>query len=206
MGLPWGILPIVTVETVSQAEYLTDILLDEGVTQLEIVFRSAIAPEAIETVRKKFPEMLIGAGTLKTLTDFNIARDAGAQFFISPCYIENISQETSKLGLDYVPGVASPLEAWTALMAGWKCLKFFPAQACGGLAWIKAVSAPFPEILWMPSGGISLDEARDYLKLAEVSCVGIGEIARLSDLRLARWDTIRNLAGKAGEINGTYTR
>lgn len=206
MSLPRGILPVLSFATTEEACRVADILLDEGVTQLEIVFRSPQAAPALAEVARDFPELLLGAGTLKTSEDLLKAQAAGAQYYVTPCPVPEIETLVLQRGWDLIPGAATPGEAWAAFQRGFRCVKFFPAEALGGVSWLAAVSAPLPEISWLPTGGISLEQAETYLKLQSVQAVGVGEIARPADLAECRWDMIRQKARKAGEINARLSR
>ncbi len=206
MSFPRGILPIVSLEEPHTACILADLLLDEHVHQIEVVFRTTRAAEVIQTLTNQFPELLVGAGTIRNAEQLEQAIQAGAAFFVSPAFNHELAANAKALNLDYIPGVATPTEAAAALNAGFYNLKFFPAELLGGPAWIRAVHPVFPESLWFPSGGISVGKAEEYLALSCVPAVGVGEIARLDEIREGKWDLIRQRARHCGRVNGSLPR
>lgn len=206
MSVPQGIVPVVSLDSAESACLLADIFLDEGLYQMEVTLRTPQAIDIIKTLVSHFPELLVGAGTVLTVDQLHQAWDAGARFFVSPIHDRALGAEARRLGLDYIPAAATPSEAWAAFTEGWSVVKFFPAEVLGGLAWIRSVSAPLPQIRWMPTGGITLEKARAYLELPQVTAVGIGEVARSDEIRDAQWDTIRRKARLCGELHGHLRR
>lgn len=206
MSFPRGILPIVSLEDTQSACILADLLLDEKVHQIEVVFRTPRAAEVIRSLTDKFPELLVGAGTIRTSDQLHQAIRAGASFFVSPHFNTGLASEAKALNLDYIPGVATPTEAAQALDAGFSFLKLFPAELMGGVQWVKSVHPVFPEINWFPSGGILVSAAQDYLNLPFVPAVGIGEVARPDEIKSGKWDLIRQRARTCGRINGSLPR
>jgi len=117
MSYPQGILPVVTLDDPKSACVLADILLDEKVYQIEVVFRTAQAPAVVRTLTQQFPELLVGAGTIRSIDQLCLATEAGAKFFVSPFYQSEIALEAQRLDLDYIPGVATPTEVATASLS-----------------------------------------------------------------------------------------
>jgi len=202
MSYPQGILPVVTLDDPKSACVLADILLDEKVYQIEVVFRTAQAPAVVRTLTQQFPELLVGAGTIRSIDQLCLATEAGAKFFVSPFYQSEIALEAQRLDLDYIPGVATPTEVATASKAGFTFLKFFPSEILGGINGIKTLMPIFPEVKWFPTGGISLDKVEAYLELSAVTAVGLGAVASPQEIREGKWDLIRQRANFCGKING----
>lgn len=202
MSYPEGILPVVSLEDTHSACLLADLLLDAKVHQIEVVFRTAQAAAVIEALSRQFPELLVGAGTLRTVEQVRQAMDAGAKFFVSPYLSEDLLAWCRGRDLDYIPGVSTPTEAARAWDAGFSVLKVFPAEPLGGVAWLRALAPVLPEARWFPTGGISLARAEEYLALPSVVAVGVGEIARLEEIREGKWDSIRQRAAVCGKVNG----
>ena len=167
-----GIVPVVVIENSEQALPLADALIKGGITCAEITFRTEAAEESIRSIRKAFPEMLIGAGTVLTTAQVDKAIGAGADFIVSPGFNPKVAEHSRKCGADMIPGVLTPSEIEAALSAGYKTLKIFPAEPSGGAKYIKAISAPYRGVRFMPTGGINAANFPDYLKIWSVLACG----------------------------------
>jgi 2-dehydro-3-deoxyphosphogluconate aldolase/(4S)-4-hydroxy-2-oxoglutarate aldolase len=168
------IVPVVVLEHPGSAEPVAEALLAGGLDIMEITFRTAAAEESIRRVAKKFPEMLIGAGTLLDADQVKRARDAGAVFGVMPGLVESVVEAAQEVGMMIVPGVATPSEIAWGLELGCTVQKFFPAEAIGGAKMLKAIAGPFAHtgVKFIPTGGINPLNLRDYLFLPIVTAIG----------------------------------
>ena len=166
------IVPVVTIQKIEDAEGMLGALCRGGLPLAEICFRTDCAEEAIRLAAKKFPQMLVGAGTVINGEQCTRALAAGAKFIVSP----GISEEAGFLCMQrralYLPGVVTPSEIIKAISLGLTNLKFFPAESFGGLKTIKALSAAFPQLRFMPTGGISLENIKEYLSFPKIFACG----------------------------------
>ncbi|MBR1558739.1 MAG: bifunctional 4-hydroxy-2-oxoglutarate aldolase/2-dehydro-3-deoxy-phosphogluconate aldolase [Clostridia bacterium] len=167
-----GVVPVVVLEDESQAVPTAKALLKGGITAMEITFRTSAAKGSIAKVSKEVPEMIVGAGTVVNLEQLHDAVDAGAQFIVCPGSDPEIIAEANKLGVAITPGVVTPSEIMMGLKLGVKVFKFFPAETFGGLKAIKALSGPFPQIRFIPTGGVNQSNAAEYFKNPKIVAVG----------------------------------
>ena len=195
-----GIVPVVVIDHAADALPTARALLDGGVDVMEITFRTEAAPEAIRAVAEGCPEMLVGAGTVLTMDQVDEALAAGAKFIVTPGLDPELVKYCQSKNLPIFPGCTTPTDYHTAYKLGLEVLKFFPAEQSGGLAKIKAMSAPFPMFKVMPTGGISLKNLGEYIK-APVICACGGSYMVTADLiDNSRWDEITELCKKSVEI------
>ena len=167
-----GIVPVVVLEDVEQAVPTARALLKGGINAMEITFRTAAAKGSIARVAAEVPEMIVGAGTVINVEQLHDAVEAGAKFVVSPGSDADVIREAAKLNVPIVPGVVTPSEIILGLKLGIKIFKFFPAESYGGLKTIKALCGPFPQIKFIPTGGISQSNVADYLKNPKIQAVG----------------------------------
>ena len=167
-----GIVPVIALENAEQAVPLAKALIDGGLPCAEVTFRTAAAEESIRQMTRHFPDMLVGAGTILTAEQADKAVAAGAKFIVSPGLNEEVVRHCQKIGVHIIPGVATPSEVEKALSLGLTTLKFFPAEAAGGLAMIKAMSAPYSQVKFMPTGGINAKNVNSYLSFKKVIACG----------------------------------
>ena len=167
-----GVVPVVVLEDESQAVPTAKALLKGGINAMEITFRTAAAKGSIAKVAKEVPEMIVGAGTVVNLEQLHDAIEAGAQFIVCPGSDEAIIAEAVKRGVAITPGVVTPSEIMIGLRFGIKVFKFFPAETFGGLKTIKALCGPFPQIKFIPTGGINQQNAAEYFKNPKIQAVG----------------------------------
>ena len=165
------VLPVLVVDSVEQAVSIGRALIQGGYGVLEVTLRTSAALDAITEMRRTFPDVLVGAGTVLNTADYDQAVKAGAQFTVSPGLTESLLAHARSHTIPLIPGVVSASEIMVALAYGYECLKFFPAEASGGVAVLKALGGPFPQVRFCPSGGISAANAKDYLELPNVSAV-----------------------------------
>ena len=166
------IVPIIVLDTIESAVPLANLLLDEGFHTIEITLRTPCALEAIQHITHTVPSMTVGAGTIVTKKQLRQAKQAGAQFAVSPALSQTLIQEASQQQLAYLPGVATPSEALKAQTLGATNLKFFPAEGMGGINTLSAISAVFPLLRFFPTGGINEDNLFSYATLPSVCAIG----------------------------------
>lgn len=192
-----GLVPVVKIDDASHACNLAQSLIDGGLPCVEITFRTAAAPEAISAIVKKFPKMLVGAGTVINIDYAKRAKEAGAKFIVSPGFSPDVVDWCIKNNMIIVPGVNNPSGVEEALSKGLEVLKFFPAEASGGVAMLAALSAPFPQIKFMPTGGISMKNLSDYLKCSNVHAVGGSWMVKSELIDSENWAEITKLSKEA---------
>jgi 2-dehydro-3-deoxyphosphogluconate aldolase/(4S)-4-hydroxy-2-oxoglutarate aldolase len=197
-----GVVPVIAIEKVEAAIPLADALLQGGLPMVEITFRTAAAAEVIRKISQERPQLVVGAGTVLTAANLNAAKASGAVFAVAPGLNPQIVKQAQELGMLFVPGVATPTDIEQGLALGCEMLKFFPAEALGGVAMIEALSAPYKHtgIRFIPTGGVNSGNLESYLKLDTVAAVGGTWIAKKEDLATSKWDDIRNRCKAAMEI------
>ena len=166
------LVPVVKIQNEKDALPIAEAILKGGINVMEITFRSDAAAGAIKKISDNMPEMLVGAGTLLTKEQVEAAKTAGASFFVSPGFNRNTALYCKQNGLPFIPGIMTPSELEAALFEGFDTVKFFPAQAAGGVKMIKALSAPYSGVKFMPTGGISPENICDYLSVPSVFACG----------------------------------
>jgi 2-dehydro-3-deoxyphosphogluconate aldolase / (4S)-4-hydroxy-2-oxoglutarate aldolase len=164
-----GVLPLVSFNEIDRVAPLCQVLISSGINCIEIVYRSQLATRAISIAAKQ-SGMFAGAGSVMSLDQAVEAVEAGASFVISPGFNPDVVSYCDEKQVLVIPGVCTPTEIMTAMSFGLKTLKFFPAEAMGGIKTLEAFGGPFPEIQWMPAGGIHTDNFMDYLSLPQVLC------------------------------------
>ena len=179
---------------------LAKALIAGGVPIAEVTFRAAGAATAIQLMRENFPEMLVGAGTVLTTAQVDEAVAAGAQFIVTPGMDPEIVAYCQKIGIQIFPGCTTPTDYHTAYEFGLEVLKFFPAEQSGGIAKIKAMSAPFPMFKIMPTGGISLKNLADYVKNPVIAACGGSYMVTADLIDNGKWDEITDLCRQSVEI------
>ncbi|MEG2642180.1 MAG: bifunctional 4-hydroxy-2-oxoglutarate aldolase/2-dehydro-3-deoxy-phosphogluconate aldolase, partial [Eubacterium sp.] len=158
-----GIVPVVVLEDATHAVPLAKALVEGGLPCAEVTFRTAAAAQCIQQMRKAFPDMLVGAGTVVSVEQVDAAVDAGAQFVVSPGLNPEVVRYCLLKEIPIIPGAVTPSEMEQAMALGITELKFFPSEPSGGLPMIKAVTAPYPKLRFMPTGGITPQNVEDYL-------------------------------------------
>jgi 2-dehydro-3-deoxyphosphogluconate aldolase / (4S)-4-hydroxy-2-oxoglutarate aldolase len=198
----YGVVPVIAIESVEAALPLADALAEGGLPVAEITFRTAAGGEVIARIAKERPNVILGAGTVLSLENLRAAKNSGARFGVAPGTNPDILAEAARLGLPFIPGVVTPSEVEKALALGAKIQKFFPAEASGGLAMIKALAAPYGHtgVKFMPTGGVSLANLEEYLKNEAVLCVGGTWIATKELIKEKKWAEIRDNCRKAMEV------
>jgi 2-dehydro-3-deoxyphosphogluconate aldolase/(4S)-4-hydroxy-2-oxoglutarate aldolase len=166
------LLPVVVIENVADAVPLAKALVEGGLPVAEVTFRTAAAAEAISEIAKHVPEILLGAGTVLTPDQVDAAKRAGASFLVTPGFNPEVVQRAAEVGLPIVPGINNPSGVEQAMSAGLGVVKFFPAGPSGGPAFIKALSGPYGEMRFIPTGGVGAENIGDYLALPAVLACG----------------------------------
>ena len=166
------IVPVVVIKDLADAEPTLRALCEGGLPVAEITFRTACAADAIKLGCEKFPEMLIGAGTVINAEQCNKAIDCGAKFIVGPGFAAEVAEVCRERGVLYLPGCVTPTEIITAISYGLETVKFFPCSNYGGLSTMKALAAAFPQVNFLPTGGISDENLSEYLKWEKIFAVG----------------------------------
>ena len=195
-------MPVIVIEREDQAVPLARALVAGGLPVLEVTFRTAAAAGAIAAIRREVPETVVGAGTLLTVEQVRAAKKAGAAFGVAPGFDPAIVEEAKRQLLPFCPGVATASEVSQALTAGCSTVKFFPAEAAGGVKMIKNLLGAFRSagVRFMPTGGVSAGNLADYLSVPEVICCGGTWIVPKDSLAAGDYATIEKLASEAASI------
>lgn len=167
-----GLVPVIEIPTVDVAVPLARALVEAGIPCLEITFRTAAGADSIAAVRDAFPDIVVGAGTILTLAQVDLALQRGAQFVVSPGFSRGIVDRCQDNGVPVIPGVCTPTEIQLAIEAGLSTVKFFPAEAAGGVRYLRALAGPFWGVDFIPTGGIDAGNLAAYLALPRVVACG----------------------------------
>lgn len=194
------IVPVVVIEDASKAQPLAKALLDGGLSCAEVTFRTAAAADAIREMTDAYPEMVVGAGTVLTVEQVDQAVAAGAKFIVSPGFDEEIVDYCLERRIPVLPGCVTASEVAKAVKHGLRTIKFFPAQQAGGIAVIQALSAPYPMVQFMPTGGISQQNMESYLSKKCVLCCGGSWMVKKDLIEQEKFDTIRQMTEEAVEL------
>jgi 2-dehydro-3-deoxyphosphogluconate aldolase/(4S)-4-hydroxy-2-oxoglutarate aldolase len=191
------VIPVIVLNDVAHAIPMARALVEGGIRMLEVTLRTPQALACIEAIAKAVPEAVVGAGTVRSKADAQAAANAGARFAVSPGYTTALGAACRDLGLPLLPGVATGGEIMAAQEDGFSALKFFPALQAGGSAMLKAWSGPFFDVKFCPTGGISLQNAPEFLALPNVLCVGGSWLVPADALAQGDWACIATLARQA---------
>lgn len=191
------VIPVIVLQRVADAVPMAEALLAGGVKVLEVTMRTPVALQCIEAIAKALPEAVVGAGTIRSAADAQAALDAGSRFAVSPGYTSEVGAACRRIGLPLLPGVATASEVMTAQADGLSFLKFFPATQAGGIPMLKALAGPFPDVVFCPTGGISLATAPDFLALSNVKVCGGSWLTPADAVASGDWARITRLAREA---------
>ena len=194
-----GVIPVVVLEDAKDALPLAEALVKGGLPCAEVTFRTEAAAESIRLMSEKYPEMLVGAGTVLTTEQVDLAVKAGARFIVSPGFDPEIVDYCLKKNIPVFPGCVTPSEVAQAVKRGLKVVKFFPAEQAGGIAMIKAMAAPYHNIRFMPTGGIGPGNLKDYLSCDKILCCGGSWMVKGELIRNGEFEKIRDLVKEAKE-------
>jgi 2-dehydro-3-deoxyphosphogluconate aldolase / (4S)-4-hydroxy-2-oxoglutarate aldolase len=191
------VVPVMVIQKLEQAVPLAKALMAGGIRVLEITLRTPVAVEAIRAISRGVPGAMVGAGTVTRAEELTAVAEAGAVFAISPGLTVELLQAANQGTIPLIPGISTVSELMTGMELGYTHFKFFPAEAAGGVKMLKAIAGPFPQITFCPTGGITLDNYRDYLALGNVACVGGSWIAPQGAMDQGDWTQITALTREA---------
>ncbi len=191
------VIPVIAIDKAEDIIPLGKVLAENGLPAAEITFRSAAAAEAIRLLRETQPDMLIGAGTVLNREQAIAAKEAGATFIVSPGFNPNTVKACQEIGIDIVPGVNNPSTVEAALEMGLTTLKFFPAEASGGINMVKSLLAPYADIELMPTGGINPANIKDYLAIPRVLACGGTWMVDKKLIEAGNWEELARLTREA---------
>lgn len=195
-----GIVPVVVLDDAKDAAPLAEALIEGGLPCAEVTFRTAAAEESIRIMAEKYPEMLVGAGTVLTIDQVNRAVKAGAKFIVSPGLNPQVVQYCQNIGVPITPGIQTPTEIEQALSLGLDVVKFFPAEPAGGLKMIKAIAAPYTTLTFMPTGGINAQNVKEYLAYNRILACGGSWMVKNDLVKAGDFDKIKEMTGEAAAI------
>tara|TARA_R110002050_G_scaffold71891_3_gene154640 strand:+ start:25204 stop:25836 length:633 start_codon:yes stop_codon:yes gene_type:complete len=194
------IVPVMVINNVEHAVPLAKALVKGGLKVLEITLRTPAALESIRRIKAEVPDAIVGAGTIINIETLNQAIDAGAQFIVSPGTTDKLIDAAIATGVPLLPGIANPSDAMRLLEKGITAMKFFPAEAAGGVPMLKSIGAPIPQITFCPTGGVSQKNVKEYYGLSNVACVGGSWMCAASLVDAENWDEITRLSAEAVQL------
>jgi 2-dehydro-3-deoxyphosphogluconate aldolase/(4S)-4-hydroxy-2-oxoglutarate aldolase len=194
------VIPVITLREAAAAVPLARALVAGGLPVIEMTLRTPVALEAIRAIAAAVPDAIVGAGTVTETSGFAAAARAGARFAVSPGFTPALSAAAKQVGLPFLPGVMTPSEIIAAIGAGHELLKFFPAEPAGGIAALKALAGPFPQVTFCPTGGIHAELAKAYLALPNVIAVGGSWVTPQAAVDAGDWAEITRLAKAASAL------
>lgn len=191
------VIPVIVLERAEDAIPLARALVEGGIRVLEITLRTGVALDGIRQIAGNVEDAVVGAGTVLDGRQLEQAIEAGARFAVSPGLTPALLQTARRSPVPFLPGVASASEVMLGLESGFRHFKFFPAGTAGGVAALKALQGPFPEVTFCPTGGINEENYLDYLQLDNVLCVGGSWVVPAEAIRAGDWDGIKKLVREA---------
>ncbi|MFG3530807.1 bifunctional 4-hydroxy-2-oxoglutarate aldolase/2-dehydro-3-deoxy-phosphogluconate aldolase [Streptomyces sp. NPDC047917] len=196
------VVPVVVLEDAADAVPLARALVAGGLPAIEVTLRTAAALDAIRAIASEVPDAVVGAGTVISGRNVSDTVAAGARFLVSPGWTDRLLDAMKASGVPFLPGVSTTSEVVALLERGVTEMKFFPAEAAGGTAYLKALSAPLPQARFCPTGGISLASAPSYLALPNVGCVGGSWMVPADAVAAKDWARVERLASEAAALRG----
>ncbi|MBT9455113.1 MAG: bifunctional 4-hydroxy-2-oxoglutarate aldolase/2-dehydro-3-deoxy-phosphogluconate aldolase [Burkholderiaceae bacterium] len=197
------VIPVIVIQNLADAVPMAQALVDGGVKVLEITLRTPVALQCMEAIARAVPEAIVGAGTVRSVADAQAARNAGCQFAVSPGYTSEIGRACREMGLPLLPGTATGSEVMQANADGYFFLKFFPATAAGGIPMLKALAGPFTDVVFCPTGGITLETAPQFLALPNVKVCGGSWLTPADAVAGKDWARITRLAREASALRSS---
>jgi len=194
------VVPVVVIDSADTAAPLARTLLEAGLGAIEITLRTPAALDAIAAISREVPDLLVGAGSLRTAAQIDAVVDAGAKFGVSPGHSDALLEAIETAQLPFIPGAITPSESLALLDRGYVLQKLFPAGVAGGIPYLRAIGGPLPEVRFMPTGGITPTNASDYLALPNVACIGGSWIVPNAALASEDFATIAELARAAAAL------
>lgn len=195
-----GILPVVTVENISQAIAIASALARGGLTAIEVTLRSSVAMQALGVLKRELPALAIGAGTVRNAQQARQALEQGVDFIVTPGTPPTLASVLSELSLPVIPGAATPTEMIALMDLGFDVLKLFPASVVGGLDMLKALAGPFPDLWLCPTGGINEANALEFLRQPNVPCVGGSWMVAPDWIAAGSFDLVAQSARRARDL------
>lgn len=192
-----GIVPVVVLEKTEDAVPLAQALLKGGISFMEITFRTECAAECISVISKEVPDITVGAGTVINREQAELAVKNGAEFLVSPGLDEETVRWALENDIPIIPGTVTPTEIMKAISLGLNLVKFFPADAFGGIKTIKALAAPFGQVRFLPTGGVSESNLKEYIENKSVAAVGGSWVCKKTDILNQDWNKITELSAEA---------
>ena len=202
----YAVVPVVVLNDAEDAAPLADALVKGGLPCAEVTFRTEAAEESIRIMNKKYPDMLVGAGTVLTTEQVDRAVAAGAKFIVSPGFDPEIVDYCMEKNIPVFPGCVSPSEVAQAVKRGLKVVKFFPAEQAGGLAMLKAMAAPYTMLKFMPTGGINTKNLKEYLGFSKILCCGGSWMVKGDMIKNKEFDKITEMTREATELAAAARR
>ena len=196
----FGVVPVVVLDDVKDALPLAKALTEGGLPCAEVTFRTEAAEESIKVMAEAYPDMVVGAGTVLTIEQVDVAVKAGAKFIVSPGFDPEIVDYCLEKEIPIFPGCVTPSEVAQAVKRGLKVVKFFPAEPAGGVAMIKAMAAPYHQLRFMPTGGIGTQNLKDYLGFDKIICCGGSWMVKGDLIRNGEFEKICKLTKEAKEL------
>ena len=196
----YGVVPVVVLEDEKDALPLAEALIKGGLPVAEVTFRTAAAEGSIKAMCEAYPEMLVGAGTVLSVEQVDRALKAGARFIVTPGFDEDVVDYCLGNNIPVYPGTVTPSEVTKAVKRGLNICKFFPAEQYGGVSTIKALSAPFTTVKFMPTGGVSAKNLKDYLSCSKIVACGGSWMVKGDLIKAHEFDKIRELTAEAVEL------
>ncbi len=196
----YGVMPVVVLQDAEDALPLAEALIKGGLPCAEVTFRTAAAEESIRRMTERFPDMLVGAGTVLTVEQVDRAAAAGAKFIVSPGFDPEIVDYCIERKLPVFPGCITPSEVAQAVKRGLKVVKFFPAEQFGGVSTIKALAAPYTMVRFMPTGGISAKNLKEYLSCDQILCCGGSWMVKGDLIKAGQFDRICEMTKEAAAL------
>jgi 2-dehydro-3-deoxyphosphogluconate aldolase/(4S)-4-hydroxy-2-oxoglutarate aldolase len=197
-----AVIPVIVIHRLEDAVPLARALVQGGVKVLEVTLRTPVALQCMRAIASAVPEAILGAGTIRNVADARAAKNAGCRFGVSPGYTSAIGVACSEMGLALLPGVSTASEVMMAQADGYDFLKLFPATAVGGISLLKALAGPFPDVMFCPTGGITLATAPDFLALPNVKVCGGSWLTPEDAVQIGDWARITRLASETGALRG----
>lgn len=193
----YGVVPVIIIDDAESSIPLANALIDGGLPVAEVTFRTKAARESIEKIAKGFPQMLLGAGTILSIDQVSSAVDSGAKYVVSPGFNSKVVEHCVKNNIPIIPGIATPTEIERALEFNLDVVKFFPAEALGGLTYLKAISAPYGNLRFVPTGGIDENNLLVYLQFPKVLACGGSWMVKSELIKNKKYDDIKKLTVSA---------
>ncbi|OWW20843.1 bifunctional 4-hydroxy-2-oxoglutarate aldolase/2-dehydro-3-deoxy-phosphogluconate aldolase [Noviherbaspirillum denitrificans] len=194
------VIPVIAIDNLEHAVPLARALVEGGIRVLEVTLRTEHGVPAIRAIAKEVPDAIVGVGTLTQPDEFAAARDAGAVFGVSPGLTPGLVDAARLSGLPLLPGVMTPSEVMAAREAGFRQLKLFPAVPAGGVGMLNAIAGPLPDVTFCPTGGISQENAAQFLACKNVACVGGSWLTPKNAVKSGDWKLITELARTASAL------